>query len=147
MKLRRWLIPCLFIVGIGLLVRLALILLTANRHSPQAILAELELLTPLGSTVAEVELAIRERGLEGMCWQEEKDGRKSKIMIRFAEFVRPSVPPLRIIIESHWHFGPDGKLNDISLDYYDAGIFLPGIGALFMTKENEKPISLSNRRQ
>jgi hypothetical protein len=90
-----------------------------------------------------VELAIRESHLQqGMCWAEDKDGRKSLISVRFAEYYRATVPPERKIIEARWHFGPDGKLQDISLDYFHTGIY-----GIFMTKENEQPISLSDYRK
>ena len=143
MNVRRLLIGGLFMLGVSLVICLASGLLMANRHSPEAILTELELLTPPGSSVADVEFAIRKRRWEqGMCWSEEKNGRKTSITVQYADFWRTTVPPERTVIESHWHFGPDGKLHDISLDYFHSGII-----AIGMTKENEKPIFLSDHRQ
>jgi hypothetical protein len=85
MKIRRWLMGGLFMLGLSLAIWLALGILAANRRLPEAVLRELDLLTPAGSTVAEVELAIREGRLQqGMCWEEDKDGGKSLISVRFA---------------------------------------------------------------
>lgn len=143
MKFRKWLMGGLFILLLSVVICVAWSLLIANRHSPEAILRELDLLTPPGSLVADVELAIRERHLhQGMCWTEGKDGRKTSITAQYADYYRMTIPPDRTHIEAHWQFGPDGKLHDITLDYFHGGII-----AIGMTKANEKPISLSDQRR
>jgi hypothetical protein len=139
--MRRWLVGGAGLLVLGVLVTLAAFLFVLDRHAPDAVLADLASLTPLGSTVPEVEAALRGRGWhEGMCWVEDMDGRKSRIDARCADFYRPGFPPPRIVIQAQWHFGEDGKLRDIALDYFEAGF----IG---FSKESEVPISLSDRKR
>jgi hypothetical protein len=76
----------------------------------------------------------------GMCWSEDNDGKKSMISVRYSDNYAWGIPPERTITEAHWHFDPAGKLDDISLDYYRAGVLAFGL-----TKENQEPISLAGR--
>jgi hypothetical protein len=130
----------LALLTVGLLACTALILFGTNRHAPDAVLADLATLTPLGTTVAEVEAALRERGWhEGMGWADGPDGTKVHIVARCADFYRPGLPPPRVMIQAQWQFGDDGKLRDIALDYYQ-------VGFIGFSKENDVPILLSDRR-
>jgi hypothetical protein len=141
MRRRRWLIGGALLLVLSLFVCAAAILFGLDRHAPDAVLADLASMTPLGSTVAEVEGALRERGWhEGMCWVEDADGRKSRIEARCADCYRLGLPPPRVVIQAQWHFGEDGKLRDIALDYFEAGF----IG---FSKQNEVPILLSDRKR
>jgi hypothetical protein len=120
-------------------VLLITMLVWGGSRAPDVILKELARMTPLGSTVPEVEAALQKRGLhEGMCWSEDKDGTKAAIKVRYADFYRLGLPPPRTIIEAQWHFDDAGKLSDISLDYYSSGMLAFGF-----TKETEKPFLLS----
>jgi hypothetical protein len=146
MKLRKWFLSCLLILGLGLAILLAFYLVTGRRHSPEVILGELEQLTPLGSTIADVESAIGKWGLHrgegGLGGTIAKDGTKLSIIVRYADSLVWTVPPQRKMIQANWHFGPDGKLNDISLDYYQGGYM-----GFSSDQENDKPIRLSDYRK
>jgi hypothetical protein len=141
MKVRRWWVGGLALLAIGLAVCAAAALLLSRSRSPEAVLTDLAALTPLSSTVPQVEAAIRQRHLhEGMCWSETQGGTKTSITVRYADSYGLGLPPERTIIEAHWHFDPEGKLADISVDYYHSGMT-----ALGFTKANDRPITLSSR--
>lgn len=130
-------------IGAALILSIAAyvlaVLLDAQSRTPEVILAKIIQLTPLGSTVSEVEVAIRGSGRgEGMCWTETKEGKKTSITVRYAESLQVGVPPARSIIEAHWHFDPHGRLVEIALDYYSDGIVSIGF-----SKVNDTPITLS----
>lgn len=140
MKARRWLVALLTLLGLGGLAFLAAMLFGTDRYAPDSMLTDIASLTPPGSSVAEVEAALRRRGWnEGMGGVEGADGQIERIDARCADFYRLGLPPERMVIQAHWHFGDDGKLRDIALDYYQAGL-------LGFSKENETPILLSDRK-
>jgi hypothetical protein len=139
MKISRWLAVCLALLCIGVAGWIAMVVFLSGARSSDAVLDDLALLTPLGSSVPAVEAAIRQRHMDaGMCWSEDNDGKKSSITVRYSDNYAWRIPPERNIIEAHWHFDPAGKLNDISLDYYRTSVFAS-------TKENKEPISLAGR--
>jgi hypothetical protein len=136
MKLRRWWLGGL---ALGVAACIVAVLLLSRSHAPEAILAEIVRATPLGSSVADVEAALHESGrAKGMCWTEDKDGKKWSITVRYIDSLELGVPPERSTIEATWHFDADGKLADVSLNYYRAGLL-----SLGYSKLNASPISLS----
>jgi hypothetical protein len=136
---RRWWLGGLAMGMLGALATAVTLMLLARDPSPDRVLAEIARTTPLGSTVAEVETSLRANGrAEGMCWTEDRNGTKGSIKVRYIDSLELGVPPERMIIEATWDFDAQGKLAEISLVYYRAGLLSIGY-----TKINDTPIRLS----
>lgn len=115
MRIRRpWTIialltACLLLAGSGVLIY------KAASVSPATIRAEILALTPIGSSVEDVDKAIDAMQLDnGACWR----GDKSEVEVRYARFYEIRRLPFPTVIHAHWHFDAEGKLSDVSLKYY-----------------------------
>jgi hypothetical protein len=116
--------PLAWLFAVALLAVLVFLgdaLVRAMRFSPDQLRAELWSISPRGSDVEGVKMAIKEQlgsKAKGMSWNVDRGGNVTEIVVRCGGYYRLNRLPWQTVVYSHLQFDHAGRLSDISLRYY-----------------------------